>query len=35
MNIIFIKVINSKYSLVPNKDFDKHDYISKGLISGS
>jgi len=35
MNFVSIKVIHSKYSLVPNKDFDKNDYISKGLISGS
>jgi len=35
MNVISIEVIDSKYSLVPNKDFDKNDYISKGLISGS
>ena len=31
---IFTRVIEAKYSLVPDKGFDPDDYINKNIISG-
>ena len=32
--IIYRRVIEAKYSLVPDKGFDPDDYINKNIISG-